>query len=44
VALGLAGFDPEIDMPPDGIANIAHSPEDLRANVTAQVADKNQPS
>jgi hypothetical protein len=25
----------EIDVPPDGIANIAHSPEDLRAKVTA---------
>jgi hypothetical protein len=31
-------------MPPDGIANIAHSPEDLRAEVTAQVAGENQPS
>jgi hypothetical protein len=26
-------------MPPDGTANIAQSPEDLRAKVVAQVAD-----
>ena len=25
----------QTDIPPDGIANIAHSPEDLRAKVTA---------
>jgi hypothetical protein len=31
-------------MPPDGIANIVHSPEDLRAKVTVQVADENRPS
>jgi mannose-6-phosphate isomerase-like protein (cupin superfamily) len=30
----------EIVMPPDGTANIAQSPEDLRAKVTAQVADR----